>query len=108
MDGMAQASGLAPRQLSSFRSTKETTMPVGKAKSVTPGGASEEFRLIAPCLTRVDEARIRDYLERDQFFWLDLQAPEPDELTHLGKIFGFHPLALEDSEQFGQRPQLDD
>ena len=46
--------------------------------------------------------------ERDHFFWLDLDAPGPDELAQLRDIFGFHPLALEDSEDFGQRPKLDD
>lgn len=30
-----------------------------------------------------------------------------EELARLGEIFGFHPLALEDTEHFGQRPKLD-
>ena len=83
-------------------------MPVGKATSVTREGADEEFRFVAPCFTRIDEARIRDHMQRDQFFWLDLQAPGADELAQLREIFGFHPLALEDTEHFGQRPKLDD
>lgn len=82
-------------------------MPVGKATAVTPKGAADEFQLVVPCFTGIDETRIRDHLRRDQFFWLDLSAPEPDELARLGKIFGFHPLALEDTEQFAQRPKLD-
>lgn len=83
-------------------------MPVGKATAVTPKGTGDEFRLVVPCLTRIDEARIRDHLQRDQFFWLDLNAPGPEELAQLREIFGFHPLALEDTEDFGQRPKLDD
>src|SRR5437588_2570907 len=94
--------------MSSPAATKETTMPVGKATSVTREGADEEFRFVAPCFTRIDEARIRDHMQRDQFFWLDLQAPGADELAQLREIFGFHPLALEDTEHFGQRPKLDD
>ena len=82
-------------------------MPVGKAKAATPETAGEEFRLVVPCFTRVDETRIRDHLRRDQFFWLDLNGPGPDELAQLREIFGFHPLALEDTEHFGQRPKLD-
>lgn len=86
---------------------KETRMPVGRAKAATPETAGEEFRLVVPCFTRVDETRIRDHLRRDQFFWLDLNGPGPDELAQLREIFGFHPLALEDTEHFGQRPKLD-
>jgi magnesium transporter len=83
-------------------------MTVGKAAALTPKDGGEEFRFVAPCFTAVDEARIRDHLQRDHFFWLDLDAPGPEELAQLREIFGFHPLALEDSEDFGQRPKLDD
>ena len=51
--------------------------------------------------------RIRDHLERDHFFWLDLTAPSHEDLAKLRELFGFHPLALEDTEHFGQRPKLD-
>ena len=81
-------------------------MPVGKARTDTadPG----DGRFVAPCFTRVDEVRIKDHLERDRFFWLDLTAPAHEELAHLHELFNFHPLALEDTEHFGQRPKLDD
>ena len=82
-------------------------MPVGKAKAAAPENAGEEFRVVVPCFTRIDEARIRDHLKSDQFFWLDLTAPGHEELGQLREIFGFHPLALEDTEEFGQRPKLD-
>ncbi len=83
-------------------------MPVGKAKAAPAGSTSEEFQFVVPCFTEIDEAHIRDYLQRDQFFWLDLTAPGPEELAQMRELFGFHPLALEDTEQFGQRPKLDD
>ena len=41
-------------------------------------------------------------------FWLDVHRPSAAELALLGEEFGFHPLALEDSEHFGQRPKLDE
>ena len=41
-------------------------------------------------------------------FWLDLHRPGSDDLALLGDVFGFHPLALEDSAHFGQRPKLED
>ena len=81
-------------------------MPVGKAKAARD--ASAVFRYVVPCMTGIDPQAIRDHLEREHFFWLDLTAPTPDELSQLRELFGFHPLALEDTEHFGQRPKLDD
>ncbi|MGH2884095.1 MAG: CorA family divalent cation transporter [Solirubrobacteraceae bacterium] len=83
-------------------------MTVGKAKAVHPKDGHDEFRFVAPCFTGIDEAQIRDHMQRDHFFWLDLHDPGPDELTRLREIFDFHPLALEDTEHFQQRPKLDD
>ncbi len=82
-------------------------MPVGKARAAHREGAGEEFRFVVPCFTQIDEPGIKQHLERDHFFWLDLTGPSPEELHRLGQIFNFHPLAMEDTEQFGQRPKLD-
>jgi magnesium transporter len=82
-------------------------MPVGKAQAVPPERAGEEFQFTAPCFTDLDEQRIRDQLERDQFFWLDLTDPDRRQLETLRGLFDFHPLALKDTEDFGQRPKLD-
>jgi magnesium transporter len=82
-------------------------MPVGKAKAATKDTASEDFNLVVPCFTSIDEPRLREHLARDQFFWLDLTAPGQEDLATLHSLFGFHPLALEDTQDFGQRPKLD-
>jgi magnesium transporter len=82
-------------------------MPVGKARAATAGDAGDQYRFVVPCLTSIDEAAIEAHLRRDQFFWLDLTAPAHEEIAALGTLFGFHPLALEDTEHFGQRPKLD-
>jgi magnesium transporter len=58
-------------------------------------------------LTALDRAHIEPLLERDEFFWLDLERPSADDLAALAEFFGFHPLALEDTQKFGQRPKLD-
>jgi magnesium transporter len=87
--------------------TKETTMPVGKAKASSKDKADPNFQFIAPCTPDLDEAWIKDHLERDHFFWLDLTSPSHEKLKKLQELFGFHPLALEDSEEFRQRPKLD-
>jgi magnesium transporter len=52
--------------------------------------------------------KVEELLAAGQFFWLDLDKPEPDDFEVLRDVFKFHPLALEDSEHFGQRAKLDD
>jgi magnesium transporter len=81
-------------------------MPVGKARAADPESAEEDFQLIVPCFTEIDPDQIRDHLKRDQFFWLDLTGPDHQRLSRLDELFGFHPLALRDSADFGQRPKL--
>jgi magnesium transporter len=58
--------------------------------------------------TTLDADELDRQLAGDDFFWLDLHQPDPPELELLGRAFGFHPLALEDSEHFGQRPKLEE
>ncbi|GAB3407223.1 magnesium/cobalt transporter CorA [Schumannella luteola] len=58
-------------------------------------------------IDRIDDARLRDLCGRGEFFWLDLTAPSDDDIRHLGELLGLHPLAVEDSIHFGQRPKLD-
>jgi magnesium transporter len=83
-------------------------MSVGKAEAQSPDrAASTGFSCAVPCLVAVDEAAIKDHLQRDQFFWLDLTAPSSRDVDALQELFGFHPLALEDAVEFGQRPKLD-
>jgi magnesium transporter len=72
---------------------------------------------LSACLSSVTGVRIFDRIEpeeigallkRDEYFWLDLTAPTEQEVAQLEQIFGFHPLALEDTLKRGQRPKLDD
>ena len=58
-------------------------------------------------LTEVDDARIRALLERDQFFWLDLHQPTSDAFATVGDMLRLHPMAMEDTREFGQRPKVD-
>jgi magnesium transporter len=58
-------------------------------------------------LTDLEPDRIADKRERDEFFWLDLEDPAPSELDRAGELLGLHPLALEDSREWRQRPKLD-
>jgi magnesium transporter len=57
---------------------------------------------------RYDRVALESRLATGEFFWLDLHDPSEEDFVLLRDVFKFHPLALEDSEQFGQRPKLED
>src|SRR5919206_5310004 len=56
-------------------------------------------------LTRENAERL---LASGSFFWVDLHRPTEEDFAVLRDVFRFHPLALEDSEHFRQRPKLED
>jgi magnesium transporter len=58
-------------------------------------------------LTDLQPDLIAEHLRRDQFFWLDLTEPTPEELRTVSDLLELHPVALEDTLEFGQRPKLD-
>jgi magnesium transporter len=47
-------------------------------------------------------------LASGSFFWLDVHQPTDEDFAVLRDVFHFHPLALEDSMHFEQRPKLDE
>jgi magnesium transporter len=59
-------------------------------------------------LHAVDDPRIEQLLASNEFFWLKLHGCSSDQIAEMGAKFGLHPLAIEDSQEFGQRPKLDD
>ncbi len=83
-------------------------MPTHKAELLEEPDPGRGVKLRVPCLTDVDVQRIRAHIEHDQFFWLDLDDPSEEDVHRLGELLEFHPLAVEDTLQFGQRPKLDD
>ena len=58
-------------------------------------------------LTSVDRDKIAELHRQDHFFWLDVKNPSNRELDLLGELLGLHPLALEDTREWNQRPKLD-
>jgi magnesium transporter len=58
-------------------------------------------------LTRLDVDAIRRQRAKDEFFWLDLNAPSKDDLHRAGDLLGLHPLAMEDTIEWNQRPKVD-
>ena len=59
-------------------------------------------------LHAVDDPKIPELLGKNEFFWLKVHGCSTEEIAELGHKFGLHPLAIEDSQEFGQRPKLDD
>jgi magnesium transporter len=45
-------------------------------------------------------------VEAGQPFWLDIEYPTDEVIDQLATLLGLHPLAVEDSKQFGQRAKL--
>ena len=40
-------------------------------------------------------------------FWIDIDKPEDEDYAILDDVFGFHPLAIEDSINRSQRPKIE-
>lgn len=40
-------------------------------------------------------------------FWVDMDSPDDEEYALLDDVFGFHPLAIEDSIKRAQRPKIE-
>jgi magnesium transporter len=59
-------------------------------------------------LDRYDPDVIADLRARDEFFWLDLDTPDDATLQGLADQLRWHPLAVEDTREWHQRPKLDD
>jgi len=51
---------------------------------------------------------VAELLAGGGFFWLDLHQPDAGDFDVLREAFGFHPLAVEDSEHFEQRAKIDE
>ena len=57
---------------------------------------------------RLERDHVRALLAAGEFFWLDVHDPAASDLEILREEFDFHPLSLEDSWRFGQRPKIDE
>jgi magnesium transporter len=58
-------------------------------------------------LTDVKRDEIAQSLEADHFFWLDLNDPTAAQVRETAELLHLHPVAVEDTLEFGQRPKLD-
>jgi magnesium transporter len=88
------------------------------AESATTGESADERRTPPNhCMVihdrgseeiRFNRENVERLLAGGSFFWLDVDQPVEDDYAVLRDVFKFHPLAVEDSEKFGQRAKLDD
>jgi magnesium transporter len=60
------------------------------------------------CLHNATHADVEKHLEKDEFFWLDLEDPTSERIKELGAGLGLHPLTLDDFTHFDQRSRYDD
>jgi magnesium transporter len=58
-------------------------------------------------LSAPDPAALEAARQRGEYVWIDLLDPTDEDLRRASEQLGVHPLALEDSEEFSQRPKLD-
>jgi len=58
-------------------------------------------------LTAVDDERLAADRDQHRSFWLDLVDRPDEEIERLGALLGLHPVAIEDTREFGQRPKVD-
>ncbi|MEU6217841.1 magnesium and cobalt transport protein CorA [Streptomyces sp. NPDC047022] len=59
-----------------------------------------------PAVGSVEEA-VRQVRRRNGFVWLGLHEPTDDEFAGVAKLFGLHPLAVEDAVHAHQRPKVE-
>ena len=65
-------------------------------------------------LTIAPDGRVEESTDRvappaeGELRWIDVQAQDAAQMAVLAKNFGFHPLAIEDCLQVGQRPKLEE
>jgi magnesium transporter len=55
----------------------------------------------------VDRAATERTLADGQLLWLDLHGAGDEALAMLREVFAFHPVALQDVDEFGQRPKAE-
>jgi magnesium transporter len=61
-------------------------------------------RIITDTSSAALAAALRD---PNAVFWLDMSKPSDEEFALLDEVFGFHPLAIEDTMQYSQRPKIE-
>ena len=59
-------------------------------------------------LDAFDRSHVQELLAKGERFWLSLRGADAATIREAGELLELHPLAIDDSVEFGQRPKLDD
>src|SRR3954454_18158020 len=65
---------------------------------------SEDDGVVRETSNEALSAALRDH---GSTFWLDMSKPTDEEYALLDEVFGFHPLAIEDTLNYMQRPKIE-
>jgi magnesium transporter len=103
--------GARPLQVNTFHGRDPDTVAAPTVCDVTPTKCQARTRLYRDGMLELEGfpvAQISDHLvDKDVTIWLDLRAPDHDDLDVLSEEFGLHPLAVEDAVYKRERPKLD-
>jgi magnesium transporter len=97
--------------------TGESSTASGEARQRASASVTADRTGPSVCYVVHDQGSREIHFDRDtverllaggDFFWLDLDQPSEEDFQILRDVFKFHPLAIEDSEQFDQRAKLDE
>ena len=65
--------------------------------------------MLIDCTTgEVTRPAIEQALTEDNLLWLDIWDTDEDTIALLREVFRIHPLAIEDAQEFDQRPKVED
>jgi magnesium transporter len=65
--------------------------------------------LLTNCIEEeVTRPAVEQALKEGSLLWLNLGDTGPDTITLLREVFNIHPLAIEDAQEFNQRPKVED
>ena len=91
-----------------LRHTRAPGVPRPAAAGAENGPMQGTVTVADGTTTQEDVAGLRNRCSVDAFFWLDLPGLDEEASRLLLDGFGFHPLAVEDADHFGQRPKMDE
>jgi magnesium transporter len=108
----------------SFRDIPETPRPLARSEKAEPPHADylPAEQAVVDCGIYVDGKRLAGtYTHADAkakvgelqlagqeaFAWIGLHEPTEQQMQEVGRVFGLHPLAIEDAVQAHQRPKLE-
>jgi magnesium transporter len=103
--------GARPLRARTFDGHDPATVAVSTISAISPTKCQARTRLYRAGRLELEGfpvAQISDHLvDKAVTIWLDLRAPDRDDLAVLSDEFGLHPLAIEAAAQEHERPRLD-